>query len=138
MLFFFSILFTMKTSRILLLGLFSSLSVALEPFEQQSFSSGITIQNQVLQLTDDLVESQSILKSCSSCISLLQLVQKMSYFSESFLVNTLIKACKRTNKVDDDVVKLSITREKILISPDLYSVKVLSKSKRPFFVKFCL
>lgn len=89
---------------IFLLGLFSGLTAAIDQKQQQAFSSEISIQNEVYQLTDDLVESQSILQSCSSCISLLQLVQKMSYFSESFLINTLIKACKRTNRVDDDVV----------------------------------
>jgi sphingomyelin phosphodiesterase len=64
----------------------------------------IAIQNEVFQLSDDLFEAESIVTSCSSCISLLHVIKKISYMSEAFLISTLTKACKRTKKVDDEVV----------------------------------
>jgi hypothetical protein len=65
----------------------------------------IAIQNEVFQLSDELFETESIITSCSSCISLLHVLKKISYMSEAFLINTLTKACKRTKKVDDEVVR---------------------------------
>lgn len=64
----------------------------------------IVIQNEIFQLTDELFETESIATSCSSCISLLHVIKKISYMSEPFLINTLTRACKRTKKVDDEVV----------------------------------
>lgn len=88
--------------------LLSSTAIALSDNQQQhSFSQPeIQIQNEVYQLADELMEVDSITTSCSSCISLLQVIKKMSYFSEGFLINTLTKVCKRTKRVDDEVVSI--------------------------------
>ena len=72
--------------------------------QQIAFNSQTQIENELFQLTDDLFETESILTSCSSCISLLQVLKKMSYMSEGFLISTLTKMCKRTQKVDNEVV----------------------------------
>lgn len=75
--------------------------------EQQRVINSFDIsiqQEKAYELTETLIETDSIATSCSSCISLLQILKKMSLFSEAFLISTLTKICKRTNKVDDDVV----------------------------------
>lgn len=64
----------------------------------------LTIQNELYQAAENLFETNSIETSCSSCISLLHVLKKMSYFSESFLVSSLTKVCKKTGRVDDEVV----------------------------------
>ncbi|KAG2235672.1 hypothetical protein INT48_008548 [Thamnidium elegans] len=87
-----------------ILSLVSIATVALARDQQQSTFSlpELQIQNDLNQLTDDLLQVESITTSCSSCISLLHLIKKMSYMSESFLISTLTKVCKRTNKVDNE------------------------------------
>lgn len=88
------------------MGLLSVASLALAREQQTSFSQPeIQLQNELNQLTDDLLEVESIKSSCSSCISLLHVVKKMSYMSEAFLINTLMKVCKKIDKVDQEVVR---------------------------------
>lgn len=77
-----------------------------QPQQQNVFTPpDISIQNQVFELSNNLFETNSIEKSCSSCISLLHIIKRMSYMSEGFLINTLTRACKKLNKVDDEVVR---------------------------------
>lgn len=94
--------------------LLSSVAIALSdnPQQQQhTFSQPeIQMQNEVFHLADELMEVDSITTSCSSCISLLQVIKKMSYFREGFLISTLTKVCKKSKKVDDEVVSLDSTK----------------------------
>lgn len=83
-------------------------TVAITRANEQQMAFGqpeLLIQNEVHGLVDDLLSANSIKTSCSSCISLLHIIKKMSYMPESFLVNTLTKVCKKTQKVDDEVVR---------------------------------
>jgi sphingomyelin phosphodiesterase len=98
--------FTFLTTWCLFL-LFVAIATTNGQQQQQSVFTppDVSIQNQVFELSNDLFETNSIEKSCSSCISLLHILKKMSYMSEGFLVNTLTRACKKLNKVDDEVVR---------------------------------
>ncbi|KAI7907393.1 Metallo-dependent phosphatase-like protein [Cokeromyces recurvatus] len=73
------------------------------------------IQNEVLH---------SIFTSCSSCISLLQILKKISYMSEGFLIQTLTKACKKTGKVDDEVCEGVIREQAPIIRSILPSMTI--------------
>lgn len=88
--------------------LLSSVTLVTADEQQQiSFSQPeIQLQNELYQLADELMEVESIATSCSSCISLLHVIKRMSYMSEGFLINALTRICKRTKKVDDEVVSL--------------------------------
>lgn len=57
----------------------------------------------VLQATDDLLSSESLVASCSSCISLLQVSKNLAYISEGLFLSTLTSVCKRAG-VDPTVV----------------------------------
>jgi len=130
-----------------LLALSVSMTTAQEHQQQQQSvftPPDIAIQNQVFEFSQDLFETNSIEKSCSSCISLLHILKKMSYMSEGFLINTLTRACKKLNKVDDEVVSI-ISHECVhiiiiclLILLCIHSVKALFESKRPSSAKYCL
>lgn len=88
-----------------------STTVSITSADEQQMAFGqpeIQIQNELNVLVDDLVQVESIATSCSSCISLLHIIKKMSYMPESFLISTLTKVCKRTQKVDDEVVCITI------------------------------
>lgn len=74
--------------------------------QQVAFNRFDISEQKINEYTDTLMESNSLKSSCSSCISLLQVLKKMSYFSEPFLISTLTKVCKRTKKVDDEVVSI--------------------------------
>ncbi|KAI8094648.1 Metallo-dependent phosphatase-like protein [Thamnidium elegans] len=109
-----------------ILSLVSIATVALARDQQQSTFSlpELQIQNDLNQLTDDLLQVESITTSCSSCISLLHLIKKMSYMSESFLISTLTKVCKRTNKVDNEVCEGVIREQAPIIRKVLPSMTV--------------
>ncbi|KAI9253659.1 Metallo-dependent phosphatase-like protein [Helicostylum pulchrum] len=108
-----------------ILSLVSIATVALARDQQSTFSlPELQIQNELNQLTDDLLQVESITTSCSSCISLLHLVKKMSYMSESFLINTLTRVCKRTNKVDNEVCEGVIREQAPIIRKVLPSMTV--------------
>lgn len=64
----------------------------------------ITAEDKVYNAAEEWLHADSIAKSCSSCISLLQVVKNLSYMSEGFLLAALANACKRTQKVDAQVV----------------------------------
>lgn len=84
-----------------------TLVTADEKQQQTAFSQPeIQLQNELYQLADELMEVESVASSCSSCISLLHVIKRMSYMSEGFLINALTRICKRTKKVDDEVVSL--------------------------------
>jgi sphingomyelin phosphodiesterase len=88
-----------------------SVTVSIATANDQQIAFGqpeIQIQNELNVLVDDLVQAESIATSCSSCISLLHVIKKMSYMPESFLINALTRVCKRTQKVDDEVVSLML------------------------------
>lgn len=95
----------MKKS-IALLGLFLLSTTVIADQQQIPFSNQpeIAIENEVYELADDLMQVDSVATSCSSCISLLHIIKKMSYMSEGFLIRTLTNVCKRSKKVDDEVV----------------------------------
>lgn len=107
---FFFFLYTMKTHILVSLFLLNVLILA----QEQIVFNSLSTEEQIYHLTDTLMETDSIKKSCSSCISLLQIIKRLSFFSEPFLISSLTKICKRTGKVDDEVVsiflKLSLTR----------------------------
>ncbi|KAL1933027.1 hypothetical protein VTP01DRAFT_8705 [Rhizomucor pusillus] len=63
----------------------------------------ITAEDKVYNAAEEWLHADSIAKSCSSCISLLQVVKNLSYMSEGFLLAALANACKRTQKVDAQV-----------------------------------
>ncbi|KAI9473630.1 MAG: Metallo-dependent phosphatase-like protein [Benjaminiella poitrasii] len=96
--------------------------------QQTVFSSynpeEVAIQNEVFRLTNDLFEAESIFTSCSSCISLLQIIKKVSYMSEGFLIRTLTKACKRTGKVDAEVCEGVIKEQAPIIRSVLPSMTI--------------
>lgn len=101
--------FTFLTTWCLLLLSVLTTTAQEQPQQQSVFTPpDIAIQNQVFEFSQDLFETNSIEKSCSSCISLLHILKKMSYMSEGFLINTLTRACKKLNKVDDEVVSIAI------------------------------
>ena len=110
LLFFYLFLYTMKTHILVSLLLLNVLILA----QEQIVFNSLSTEEQIYHLTDTLMETDSIKKSCSSCISLLQILKRLSFFSEPFLISSLTKICKRTGKVDDEVVsiflKLSLTR----------------------------
>ncbi|KAI7863090.1 Metallo-dependent phosphatase-like protein [Spinellus fusiger] len=58
-----------------------------------------------------MFESQTPVMSCSSCISAMQVVKRMSYLSESLLINSLVKLCQRTDKVDHEVCQGTIEEQ---------------------------
>jgi len=100
--------FTFLTTWCLLLLSVLMTTAQEQPQQQSVFTPpDIAIQNQVFEFNQDLFETNSIEKSCSSCISLLHILKKMSYMSEGFLINTLTRACKKLNKVDDEVVSIA-------------------------------
>jgi sphingomyelin phosphodiesterase len=59
----------------------------------------------VFQATTDLLSSESFVTSCSSCISLLQVVKNLAYISESLFLSTLTSVCKRAG-IDPIVVSM--------------------------------
>ncbi|KAF7730158.1 hypothetical protein EC973_002766 [Apophysomyces ossiformis] len=73
---------------------------------QAPFSaSQLTVQEeeQLYEAAEQLLRTDSIKKSCSSCISLLQIAKKLSYLPEGMLIKALVRVCKRTQKVDSEV-----------------------------------
>ncbi|KAI8072913.1 Metallo-dependent phosphatase-like protein [Gongronella butleri] len=67
----------------------------------------VTIAEEELlyQVTEQWFQARSVQKSCSSCISALQLIKSLSYTSEKLLVRALTNVCKRTKLVAPDVCK---------------------------------
>jgi sphingomyelin phosphodiesterase len=118
--------FTFLTTWCLFL-LFVAIATTNGQQQQQSVFTppDVSIQNQVFELSNDLFETNSIEKSCSSCISLLHILKKMSYMSEGFLVNTLTRACKKLNKVDDEVCE-GVIREQAPIIRKVLPVSCVS------------
>ncbi|KAI8978467.1 Metallo-dependent phosphatase-like protein [Pilobolus umbonatus] len=74
----------------------------------------ISLQNELNYYSDEIFHVDSITKSCSSCISLLHVLKRMSFLSESLLTNSLIKVCKRTKRVDIEVCE-GVIREHVPI-----------------------
>ncbi|KAK4511645.1 uncharacterized protein ATC70_012861 [Mucor velutinosus] len=103
-----------------------SVSMTTAQGQQQSVFTppDIAIQNQVFELSQDLFGTNSVEKSCSSCISLLHILKKMSYMPEGFLVTTLTRACKKLNKVDDEVCEGVIREQAPIIRKILPSMTI--------------
>ncbi|KAG2180399.1 hypothetical protein INT44_003403 [Umbelopsis vinacea] len=86
----------------LLLGALAAQHSVAEPlFRQQTpditINSFHTAQEAaVLKATTDLLAAESLVASCSSCISLLQVVKNLAIISESLFLSTLISVCKRS------------------------------------------
>lgn len=107
-----------------LLLLSTTISIATADQQIAFGQTGILLEHELQVLANDLLQVESVATSCSSCISLLHVIKKMSYMPESFLINALTRVCKKTQKVDDEVVKsilsiycfLSICILRILIS----------------------
>ncbi|KAI8991188.1 Metallo-dependent phosphatase-like protein [Mycotypha africana] len=83
-----------------------------QPFSLYSFDKSLPnedlaysakLENELTEITSQLFEPTAIKTSCSSCISLLQALKRMSRMSEVFFINSLIKICKKSEKVDDEV-----------------------------------
>ncbi|CAO3609031.1 unnamed protein product [Cunninghamella blakesleeana] len=80
-----------------------------QPFQHNSFDilfdtlDSPIVEDLVYHTTDELLNANSIYTSCSSCISLLQMIKSLSYTSERFLIKTLTKVCIRTKRVSPEV-----------------------------------
>lgn len=107
---------------LLLAALAAQHSVADPLFRQQTpditVNSFHTAQEAaVLQATTNLLAAESLATSCSSCISLLQVVKNLAIISESLFLSTLISVCKRSG-FDPIVVCLCV----IYLRADLCTV----------------
>ncbi|CAO3616653.1 unnamed protein product [Cunninghamella echinulata] len=76
------------------------------PFKQQPSLHTLEsplVEDLVLHTTNKWLNANSIYTSCSSCISLLQMIKSLSYTTEGFLIRTLTKVCIRTGRVSPEV-----------------------------------
>lgn len=98
------ILFLSLFMRILPLFVLATSALALAKEYQTPFSAQHLAEEELLSATEQWLHTDSIQKSCSSCISLMQIVKNLSFMSEAFLIATLTNVCQRTQKVDKEVV----------------------------------
>ncbi|ORZ01161.1 Metallo-dependent phosphatase-like protein [Syncephalastrum racemosum] len=89
--------------RILSLFVLATSVLALAKEYQTPFSAQHLAEEELLSATEQWLHTDSIQKSCSSCISLMQIVKNLSFMSETFLIATLTNVCQRTQKVDKEV-----------------------------------
>lgn len=86
--------------RLLVGNVFVLTTLAADILQQQSnpvFGDGLETVHEaaVFDAAQNLLSAQSVATSCSSCISLLQVVKNLAYISEGLFISTLIGACKR-------------------------------------------
>ncbi|GAB5593233.1 hypothetical protein Unana1_08133 [Umbelopsis nana] len=77
----------------------------------------------VLQATDDLLSSESLVASCSSCISLLQVSKNLAYISEGLFLSTLTSVCKRAG-VDPTVCEGTVKEQGPVLRQVLRTINV--------------
>jgi sphingomyelin phosphodiesterase len=86
--------------RLLIGNVFVLTTLAAEIVQQQSnpvFGDRLETvhEAEVFDAARNLLSAESVATSCSSCISLLQVVKNLSYISEGLFISTLISTCKR-------------------------------------------
>ncbi|KAJ2955277.1 hypothetical protein NQZ79_g8696 [Umbelopsis isabellina] len=100
--------------RLLVGNVFVLTTLAADILQQQSnpvFGDGLETVHEaaVFDAAQNLLSAQSVATSCSSCISLLQVVKNLAYISEGLFISTLIGACKRAGL--DPMVCEGVIRE---------------------------
>lgn len=70
------------------------------PFQRSTTAA----EDRLYEATEQWLQANSLATSCSSCISLLQVTKNLAYMSEGMFIAALTNACRRTKKVDAEVV----------------------------------
>ncbi|KAI8365386.1 Metallo-dependent phosphatase-like protein [Radiomyces spectabilis] len=82
-----------------------SLGLSSAHFQHVFSPPEVAMQDHLVSVADELLHAESITSSCSSCISMLQIVKNLSYMSEGLLIAALTRVCNRMSNVDPDVCK---------------------------------